>query len=122
MAICQGCNQEMLDKVGCSQPTYDDTPFGELARIPYGREPRKFTNSEPWPIADAARFVSKAQGQSVEWSQQSHCSDCGTPFGLLHHPGCAIEDCPACGFQAIACDCLEEEEEEDLLTDVGLPR
>jgi hypothetical protein len=33
------------------------------------------------------------------------CHDCNAPVGGLHHPGCDMERCPACGGQAIACEC-----------------
>jgi len=44
------------------------------------------------------------------------CSDCLTPVGGVHHPGCCVERCPACLGQALGCPCfaeLEEEEEEE---------
>ncbi len=35
------------------------------------------------------------------------CHDCATPAHGFHHPGCAVERCPACGGQAISCGCNE---------------
>ena len=33
------------------------------------------------------------------------CRDCATEIGDLHVRGCCVEVCPACGEQAISCDC-----------------
>ncbi len=35
------------------------------------------------------------------------CHDCGieNTSGNIHHCGCDIERCPACGNQLISCDC-----------------
>jgi hypothetical protein len=33
------------------------------------------------------------------------CNDCNTPLGGMHHPGCDLEECPACHSQSIGCDC-----------------
>lgn len=36
------------------------------------------------------------------------CHDCNAARGALHHPGCDMERCPACGGQLIGCDCGEQ--------------
>lgn len=33
------------------------------------------------------------------------CPDCNTLYGHLHHWGCDIEQCPACGLQLLDCEC-----------------
>jgi hypothetical protein len=38
------------------------------------------------------------------------CDSCNTPRGGVHHPGCCIEQCPACGGQLFGCDCLDDVE------------
>lgn len=64
-----------------ANPTYliDGKPF---ARVPYGSEN---------PIVRSANPV---------------CRDCAAAPGQFHVPGCCIESCPRCGFQAISCGCF----------------
>lgn len=52
-----------------------------LSRIPYGSE------AEDWG------------------AEKGPCHDCGTAKGQCHLPGCDVERCPACGGQALNCDC-----------------
>ncbi|HZN41057.1 MAG TPA: hypothetical protein VFD82_19780 [Planctomycetota bacterium] len=53
----------------------------DLPRIPYGDE-------------------------SEDWGAHKHpCRDCAVLKGQLHVPSCDVEQCPACGGQAIGCDC-----------------
>lgn len=52
--------------------------------------------------------------ESYDWGADSHpCGDCVVGKGQLHVPGCDIEECPACGGQALSCDCDYEGDEED---------
>ena len=83
MAVCTYCNQEMTHNVGCTADTYGDFADG----IVRSRLPME-------------------HGDHV-------CHDCGVPPGTLHHPGCDVERCPKCGFQAISCDCAGESDQED---------
>jgi hypothetical protein len=38
------------------------------------------------------------------------CHDCAAVSGEFHVPGCDVERCPACGGQAIGCDCEHDED------------
>jgi hypothetical protein len=61
----------------------------EYPRIPYGEE-------------------------DEDWGASRHpCGDCAAIKGQLHVPGCDVEQCPACGGQALSCDCEYESESED---------
>jgi hypothetical protein len=39
------------------------------------------------------------------------CHDCSVFLGQIHHPGCDVERCPACGGQAFCCGCTDETDE-----------
>ena len=41
------------------------------------------------------------------------CRECGVVKGQLHVPGCEVERCPACGDQAVECDCQDEVQDDD---------
>ncbi len=38
----------------------------------------------------------------------ARCYDCATELGGLHVKNCSVERCPACGGQAISCDCSDD--------------
>ena len=42
--------------------------------------------------------------ENPPWSGD-HCHDCAVIRGEYHVPSCDVERCPACGDQAIGCDC-----------------
>lgn len=41
------------------------------------------------------------------------CRDCAAARGQLHVPICCLEQCPSCGAQAISCDCVHDDQDED---------
>ena len=86
MAICAHCGGEMTEGISCLT---DPVMIRGKAYSPvrWGQEPRPRHRYEP-----------------------EECRDCGTPMGGVHHPGCAMERCPACHGQAIGCGCVPEPE------------
>ncbi|WP_336774152.1 hypothetical protein [Paenibacillus sp. MMO-58] len=53
-------------------------------------------------------------GRKVEINRK-RCSECLGEKGDYHVPGCDVEQCPRCLEQAIACDCVSEYDNEDLI-------
>jgi hypothetical protein len=79
MAVCTYCEQEMLNNMSCT----------------------------PDPIViDGTQYEPVRWGAEIGWGQaQVRCGDCGTPPRGIHHHGCDVEECPACGRQSISCGC-----------------
>lgn len=83
-AICRVCEKEMEKGKGCT--VFHIKLNGNLyPRIPYGLD--------GW------------------FNGEFYCHDCNVGKGQIHHMGCDVERCPACGLQLISCDCQDEKEE-----------
>jgi hypothetical protein len=76
---------------------------------------------EGWPekIEDAQRsptvFINSKEYGRVRYGEEEGyksadvrpCKDCAVIKGQFHVRGCDTERCPACGGQAMGCECLE---------------
>jgi hypothetical protein len=92
MAVCDYCDQEMMDKVSCKEigVEYDDGKT--LPQIRHGKETRG--------------------PDGTGWGSDGFpCHDCGAPVGAFHHVGCDVEECPRCHGQLISCGCLGDDSE-----------
>jgi hypothetical protein len=84
MSICQRCDREMLDTVSCRAD-------------PFTADGRSY---QPVRWGEENRLTC--------WRAATPCGDCFTPIGGAHHPGCDLEECPACGDQLISCGCFSD--------------
>lgn len=89
MAICDQCQQEMLDEktVTCTRNAYIKFPDGKI-------------------FAASKSHFDEPSGR---------CHDCNIVHGGYHHPGCDVERCPRCGGQLIGCNCWGLDDFEKLL-------
>lgn len=95
MAQCNYCGLEMTTADGCV-----DSPIGigghSYQPIRHGRD---------------------------RWTRgtKHRCGDCNVRPGRVHHHGCDMERCPACGGQSMSCDCIwtgEEHLSEDWIEEL----
>jgi hypothetical protein len=84
-SLCLFCGNDMADGAGC---TDDPVGIGSLLYMPVR-----------WGHETGYRFT----------EMTDLCGDCGVRRGGVHHHGCDLEQCPACGGQAIFCECPEME-------------
>jgi hypothetical protein len=92
MAVCPYCNGEMKDEISCLP---DPLMIGDAIYEPirWGGEPER-----------------KAWRHIIDLP----CQDCHTPPGGIHHPGCCVEQCPACLGQILSCACIPDPDDEEL--------
>ena len=84
MAVCSWCHGEMLTAISCNVVAFH-RKGRRFDLIPYGAE-------RGWQ------------------STADQCGDCGVIRGGFHHPGCDLQDCPACGGQLLSCGCRFDED------------
>jgi hypothetical protein len=94
-AMCDDCDQDIAIAMSCTRSSIS-LDGREWARVRYG---------DGHLDAPGA-----ANGK--------RCRDCGVAPGGVHHAGCCLETCPACGSQLFCCDCYKDdgnyyEDEED---------
>ncbi len=87
MAVCSWCHGEMTTAISCIVEAFHQKGH-HLDMIAFGDEPGRRTTGE-------------------------RCGDCGVFRGGWHHPGCDLQQCPACGRQLMSCGCRFDEDEGD---------
>ena len=90
MAQCDYCGLEMTVADGCT----DDPIVIEGQPHP------------PIRFGDEWRFPRRR-------NSIPRCHDCHVLPGQVHHHGCDVEECPACGAQSISCGCVWAGEETE---------
>ena len=105
MAKCEWCQQEMSDPaaVSCTDPVYE-IDGKTYPRIAFGEENASQNKPES---------LFKIDYDYLAVEPDERCHDCKVIVGGLHHPGCDVERCPRCKWQAISCGCANEDEDED---------
>lgn len=132
MAICRTCGQDMLEASSCTLERYNDFVDGqERERIRFGQERHRalieqFVHSGassdlpgtegiagrgPLSREEAERAVAAWQQYLAREHPDRRCHDCAVRVGGFHHPGCDVEECPRCGYQALSCECVAQLDE-----------
>ena len=57
-------------------------------------------------IKEREQFVTRNDPETFDVRP---CRDCEAALGEIHHPGCAVEECPDCGDRYVECDCDTDE-------------
>ena len=94
---------ELSQQVTTYEIRNDEGEMQSYQRIPYGNE-----DDFPHPLVPRPPDLPSY----AEIAEQHPCHDCSVVKGQLHVPGCGVEKCPRCRWQAISCGCAEEEEDE----------
>lgn len=86
---------------------------------------RRSMTAEQWErhwqrVMDEAQLDTRVEIGGTEYERLSYgergealystCPDCAVAIGQLHVRNCDTEICPACGGQALGCDCGHEDE------------
>ena len=59
------------------------------------------------PIVTGGKVYEPIRYGKEPWSEAVEtCPVCNVPKGARHHPGCSIEQCPACGEPLVECGCI----------------
>ena len=97
MAECGYCHQEMTTGQACTWKPAVTVEGVAYERVPYGHD--------PLPAEGTAARQEARRSLQANVIRPERCHDCNVPVGALHHPGCDVERCPRCAWQAISCGC-----------------
>ena len=94
---CVACGQayEPVDRRESCVDTVTEWNGQEFGSVPYGKEPWFYTVTIAENYGRWHRLATPRPS-----SISPRCSDCRTPIGGFHHPGCRQQACPICGERA----------------------
>lgn len=119
---CWKCGRSPPDAESCSSERRLVFADGaEADPVPYGEGHGYLTYEElvahfderieagRWGPLSTSELVKEREQFVTRWAEDDFdrrpCRDCGVAVGRVHHPGCAVEECPHCGDRYAACDC-----------------